>query len=213
MEPQAYVVLIGAVSRAVSLAIAGVGGIFCIFLGWLLYRDGVKVATAGLIDHKNFKFKLTTSGPGVFLVAFGAGILVYLVGNQATFNMPEPACPETGQIGKSGLTMSHQFQLQNAAIKTIPSEDILIAQVPTASPKPKVATPKAAECKPCRVWAATFLDGAPVSNQYKAALDKSIALLSVARQEAQQKKEEKQVAELRDHIDRLRELRGNLNEK
>lgn len=213
MEPQTYVVLIGAVSRAVSLAIAGVGGIFCIFLGWLLYRDGVKVATAGLIDHKDFKFKLTTSGPGVFLVAFGAGILVYLVGHQATFNMPEPECPETGQIGKSSLNVLRQYQLQNAVTKAIPSENILITRVSTASPKPAAATPKAAECKPCRVWAATFLDGAPMSNQYKAALDKSIALLSVARQEALQQKDEKQVEELRDHIDRLRELKGNLNEK
>lgn len=220
MDPQGYVVLIGAVSRAITLAIAGAGGICCIFLGWFLYRDGIKVATAGLVDHKDFKLKLTTSGPGVFLVAFGAGILVYLVGHPASFNMPEPVCPATGRIEKSDFTRSHPFQRESVFAKTTYNGNALIAQAPAAAPKStatappqSTATPKGGECKPCRVWAVTFLEGATPPNKYKAALDKGIALLSVARQAAQQQNDEKQVSELRDQIDLLRELRNNLNDK
>jgi hypothetical protein len=238
MEPQDYVVLIGAVSRAVSLAIAALGGICCIFLGWFLYRDGVRVATSGLVDHKDFKLKLSTSGPGVFLVAFGVGLLLYLVGQPATFRFGEPQCQATTHektLGRSQVFASSfggvqneivDFRVSPPAVEQGPrlaeerfnKNRVVLVQASSAGPKSSSAGPaasagKSQACKPCRVWAISFLDGPVRADQYQSALDRAIALMTVARQHAQQKGDEQLLTDLRDEIERLRELRSNLNDK
>lgn len=147
MEPQGYVVIIAAVSRAVCLAIAGVGGICCVFLGWSLYRDGIRIATSGALDYKGLKIKLVTSGPGVFLAAFGAAILVYLIARLASITMPEPACAISKIEKSSGLSIE-PIPLRHALFNANGADGSM--QLPVASSNRQQqasSAPKA--CKPC----------------------------------------------------------------
>ncbi|MBY0267064.1 MAG: hypothetical protein K2W84_11670 [Burkholderiales bacterium] len=210
MDAQTYVMLIGAISRALSLAIAGLGGICCIVLGWLLYRDGVRIATQGLLEHKEIKLKLSTSGPGVFLVAFGAAILIYLITTKASFEAPPADCPAKQSRFQKQLERKSQGPSRTAD----PASNLAQPGFMTvAATKEQPPSARNTSCRPCRVWAASFLEGNNPAPQYRAALDRSIELLADARQAAQARGGDNEVAAFRDHIDRLRELRNNLNEK
>ena len=211
MDPQGYVVVIAAISRSIGLLIAGIGAICCIFLGWSLYRDGIKVATAGTFDYGNFKIKLSSLGPGVFLVAFGAAILLYLIARPANINMPEPDCPTIGSQPKTpssflsgSLDSNHHVNMSTSSFQPF------LTRFQNNSSKPPPAS-----CKPCRVWSVNYLEGAPPIHQYEDALNmasKALILELKANKNADTNNESDQLENLRNAIDRLRELRENLNE-
>ena len=211
MDPQGYVVVIAAISRSIGLLIAGIGAICCIFLGWSLYRDGIKVATAGTFDYGNFKIKLSSLGPGVFLVAFGAAILLYLIARPANINMPEPDCPTIGSQPKNpsnflsgSLDSNHHVNMSTSSFQPF------LTRFQNNSSKPPPAS-----CKPCRVWSVNYLEGAPPIHQYEDALNmasKALILELNANKNADTNNESDQLENLRNAIDRLRELRENLNE-
>lgn len=211
MDPQGYVVVIAAISRSIGLLIAGIGAICCIFLGWSLYRDGIKVATAGTFDYGNFKIKLSSLGPGVFLVAFGAAILLYLIARPANINMPEPDCPTIGSQPKNpsnflsgSLDSNHRVNMSTSSFQPF------LTRFQNNSSKPPPAS-----CKPCRVWSVNYLEGAPPIHRYEDALNmasKALILELNANKNADTNNESDQLENLRNAIDRLRELRENLNE-
>jgi hypothetical protein len=209
METQGYVVIIAAISRAVGLAIAGTGGICCIFLGWSLYRDGIRIATSGALDYNGLKIKLVTSGPGVFLVAFGAAILVYLIARPASITMPGPECAISMMEKSSGTPPT--FALRPALFGVNDTDGRIKLEASGPPRKQEGSAPKV--CKPCRVWAVDFLEGEPLPDEYADALDNAIALIVLAREKAQSTGDDKRTADLRNNIDRLREMRNNLNEK
>jgi hypothetical protein len=66
-------------ARSLNLTIASVVGLVCIWLGWRLYNDVVVGKTSGEVTWNKFGAKLASSGPGVFLVLFGAWLIYSVV--------------------------------------------------------------------------------------------------------------------------------------
>jgi hypothetical protein len=70
--------------RGLTLLVACGGGIFCIFLGWKLYRDGINSPVSSELSQGNkFRFTMKALGPGVFFALFGMYVIVKIVGTQA----------------------------------------------------------------------------------------------------------------------------------
>jgi hypothetical protein len=58
-------------------ALAALGGIFCIYLGYRLFTKGIDKGPGKMTGSAKWvKFGLTGVGPGLFFMAFGALILI-----------------------------------------------------------------------------------------------------------------------------------------
>lgn len=88
-------------SRGSVLLISALAGVLCIYLGWRLYRDAVVSKTAGLVEYKGLRFRLVAAGPGVFLVAFGAWLLVHLI--DRPLEMSDPVTHSSVPLDQSNV--------------------------------------------------------------------------------------------------------------
>ena len=82
-------------ARSLNLTIASIVGLICIWLGWRLYSDVVVGKTSGEITWNKFGAKLVSSGPGVFLVLFGAWLIYSVVIQRVELDSEstQPAAP------------------------------------------------------------------------------------------------------------------------
>ena len=80
--------LVLSITRGSVLLICAFAGVLSIYLGWRLYREAVVSKTSGLLEFKGLRFRLIAAGPGVFLVAFGAWLLVHLVDHPLEMSDP-----------------------------------------------------------------------------------------------------------------------------
>lgn len=78
-------------ARSINLSLAIVAGVICIFLGWKLYRDTIISKTTGDVTWRDFRIKLTSSGPGVFLVLFGAWLIYSVIEQRVNFSGEQAA--------------------------------------------------------------------------------------------------------------------------
>lgn len=80
-------------ARSINLSLAIGAGMLCIFLGWKLYRDTVISKTSGDFSWGELRFKLSASGPGIFLVLFGAWLVFSVVSQRVDFGMSQDNAP------------------------------------------------------------------------------------------------------------------------
>ena len=97
-----------AVMRGVILVLTILAGCLSLYLGWALYRDGVKVLTRAEGSGSGFSFKVHTVGPGFFFIAFGAVLILIAVNKDLVVNMqPQTKAAASwiypGQLGNGGL--------------------------------------------------------------------------------------------------------------
>lgn len=93
-------------ARSVNLSLAVIAGLVCIGLGWRLYKDAVIGSTSGELSWGRLNAKLVASGPGVFLVLFGAW-LVYAVVTQRVTMKSESAAPVAAAASVSWPSSRH----------------------------------------------------------------------------------------------------------
>lgn len=74
---------IAVISRAAALIISAFAGLFCIYLGWRLYRDANTSSTEGEASTSSLKIKIVAAGPGVFFALFGMWLLTTIVNTEA----------------------------------------------------------------------------------------------------------------------------------
>jgi hypothetical protein len=111
-------------ARSVNLSLAVVAGMFCIYLGWKLYHDTVISKTAGEFSWKEFRVKLTASGPGVFLVFFGAWLIYSVVSQRLSFgvNQEEAGPTKTSlQDVRPNSRSSKDFQASLLLVQATPT--------------------------------------------------------------------------------------------
>lgn len=64
------------VIRGLALLLVGIGGMVCIHLGGRLYLSAISSKVAGELSTQGLRVKLSAASPGIFMVAFGAYLLV-----------------------------------------------------------------------------------------------------------------------------------------
>jgi hypothetical protein len=113
--------------RGATEIIAALGALLSIYLGWRLYRDGVTSPVQGeLSQTRKWTAKLSSTGPGVFLAAFGIVLLIYLVSQKAQIETPvalparatpsvAPASELPGQAGAEARLIRTQTRRAPAA--------------------------------------------------------------------------------------------------
>lgn len=162
--------MVGAITRAVSYIVAALGGVLSIYLGYRLYVHGIESSVSGSASHAGWKGTLRASGPGVFLVLFGAAILGSIVFSRASFSSEERV--ENGAIASSLLVPSVR-----ASTLGSPSP----SQQQTAGQKGKAAK----DCIVARRVTkrnVSFVDGGPLSRaRLRAATATSLQLVEEAR--------------------------------
>ncbi len=105
-------------ARSVNLSLAVIAGITCIYLGWKLYHDTVVSKTAGEFSWKEFRVKLTASGPGIFLVFFGAWLIYSVVSQRLSFGVNQE------EVGSSKTSFRnvrpHSTSMQELQARLLP---------------------------------------------------------------------------------------------
>lgn len=86
MQACSQIDLIIAVTRAIVLVICALSGSVSIFLGVRLYQQTISSRSSGELSAMGMKVVLKSSGPGLFLIAFGVIVLLALVSRPASFD-------------------------------------------------------------------------------------------------------------------------------
>ncbi|MDH7976017.1 hypothetical protein QH494_27890 [Sphingomonas sp. AR_OL41] len=137
-----------------------IGGIFCIYLGWKLYVQGISSPVSSEIAKgEQWKFTLKALGPGVFFALFGMWILVRTIDNQTTID-PAESDPVEQQGNQSGLSIS----------------DLLVSPARAAEPGLAQSRPMARVC--FRYPRIRMSNGQSFETRdFQAAIDDSVLLL------------------------------------
>ncbi len=161
--------MIAAITRAVVYIIATAGGVLSVYLGYRLYMHGVESAVSGSASHSGWSGTLRSTGPGVFLVLFGAAILATVIFSKAEFATEESV--ENGAL--SGLLTAPAHAAVRAAVA---------APGNTSSRQTRQTGGKTA--KDCIVerrvtkQTTSFVDGGPLANaRLRRATKTSLALI------------------------------------
>lgn len=81
MQPELIAIFV----RGIVIVLTTLAGILCIFLGWRLYFENIRAQARFEASAGGNKLTLQSSAPGIFFVAFGAALLIYVINTKVEF--------------------------------------------------------------------------------------------------------------------------------
>jgi hypothetical protein len=76
-------------TRAIVVILTTLAAIMCIYLGWRLYFEAIKVKGRIDIEAGPLKVSMTTAAPGLFFALFGAGLLLFVLQSRVEYQEEE----------------------------------------------------------------------------------------------------------------------------
>ena len=92
-----------ALLRGSILILTILSGCLSLYLGWSLYKDGVRALSRAEGGGNGFSFKIHTAAPGLFFVLFGAALIVYAASKDVSVYVPSVSAKATALEGRDGL--------------------------------------------------------------------------------------------------------------
>lgn len=81
-------------SRALILILNTIIGGICIYLGWRLYFEAIRIESKVEINSGSIKLIVQSAAPGLFFVAFGIFLLIYVLQQKVELQLHDVNIPE-----------------------------------------------------------------------------------------------------------------------